>query len=243
MAIVGAVLTGAVLADSSNTDPYTVPTATYTSGNYYLLFVTNTKATAADAVSSVTNSQVTFAALGAGTRTYSSSSTQLKRISVFGGQCAATGDDDTVIAFGASQTGCNAVVIEVTGHNATSTYVTNSFSTVVSDGVLSNVVVTITTPAVASSLNAIFAGFGQDTNGVMSPDNSFLELYDDGHGTPANRLQVSWLINGDDPGAHRAATADWGGVAVEINEASVGGAVTHAHSKIWGFSKLHGLVN
>jgi hypothetical protein len=135
------------------------------------------------------------------------------------------------------------VVLAVAGHNATNAVVSGSFSGNVADTHTLNTTFTVTTPAVANVLNAIVAAFGQDTNGVMSPQNSFLELFDDGHGTPANRLAACWLINGDDPGYQRAATADWAGVAFEINEASVGGAVTHAHSKLAGISKLHGLVN
>lgn len=246
MALVVAALTGAEINSGSDASSYTVASATYTSGRYYLLGVANCKATTPDVVNSASNAHVTFASLV--TVTYDLIATPTKRISIWGGAATSTGAATLPVDFNSvTQLGCNAAVLEVTGHNTTTPVrvganrVSNA-----ADNVASGASFTITLDsALASTLNAIVAFCGMNSNSGMTAENSYNEVYDNGHGTPASMLHGMWLINGGTPTCTKtsaAANIEYGGVAVELNEASVGGA-THAHSKIWGISKLGGLVH
>lgn len=210
-------------ANTSATDATTFANTSTTpvSGRLYLVSVVNTKATTPDAptLSGTNGFNVTWTQIA--TVLFNTIASPTQRLTLFWGIASSNTAGVITSSYGGNtQTGFNQFIDEVTGFNAT-TPVTANIVTNRGDAVTG---VNCTLAALASTLNAAFGCYTRSGNAAINPNGTFTELADAGHTTPTSRLETQWKINDTGSGGSQAAgTDDYAGIAVEINEASVGG--------------------
>jgi len=173
-------------ASSSSTDAtsYTTASVTLRVGRLYLLSVTNSKAAAPDAVSSVTGgptwtsvATVSFNSVGAPTQ----------RLTVFSGVPTVDYTGTVVIAFGATETGACWSLDEF---DEVETATANGVVQSVSGTADSAATVTATLSAFRSGNNATFLAAAKGSTGAWTVATGFTSLADVNAATPAQSLST-----------------------------------------------------
>jgi hypothetical protein len=194
---------------------------TPTSGRLYIVCVVNSKGTTPDTptLSGTNGFNVTWTQIA--TITFNTIASPNARLTAFWGIASSSSAGVITSAYaGNTQTGFCQTIDEFTGFNATTPIVTANVVTARADTVTG---VNCTLAALASTLNATFGTYSKSGNSTITPNGTFTELEDNGHGTPAHRLETQWKINATGSGGS-SGSLDWAGIAFEINETSVGGA-------------------
>jgi hypothetical protein len=199
---------------------YTTASVTLKAGVLYLMAVENSKASAADVVSSIdsaTGGYPTF--VSRSSTTYNTSTAN--RVSIWSAVPTSDFTATLRINFGATQTGA--------------VWSLNAFyhvDTATNDGIVQNAVGTGTsvTPlatlaAFGSANNATFGAFGQAANATGAPSVGYFELSDSGIATPVQALQTDYRPDNDTTVDETITSAAWGACAVEIKSLGTGAVV------------------
>ena len=222
-----AVKLGTSLHDDTDLASYTYPSATYTNGRLYVLFVHCSIATGPAPIASVTGGGITWVEIGAaGGVVYSGAPSSARRIQAFRGLVtsgATTGALTITMAdagSGATATSCHAVVVEVTGMDATGTNGSGAIvqSNTGTDGAANALTGTVSLSAFNNAANRPLAFFHHRAAEASTPEGGYSSL-DDGTGAaPSSGTLVEWCSssNEDSPSATWATTSNWGGFAVEL---------------------------
>lgn len=210
-------------AEQSATDAISFPNTSTTpvSGRLYIVSVVNNKGTTPDTptLSGTNGFNVTWTQIG--TVTSNTIAAPNARLTCFWGVASSNSAGVITSSYGgATQTGFCQFIDEVDGANTTTPIVVGN---VVTNNADSATGVNCTLAALASSLNAAFGAYTKSGNSAITPNGTFTELGDTGHINPSARLETQWKINDTGSGGS-SGTLDWGGIAFEINEATVGGS-------------------
>lgn len=211
-----------ITAGSSSTDAnnYTTATVVLRPGFLYLLSVENSKASAADVVSSITNGPTWTSR---SSTTFNTSTAN--RVSIWSGVPSTTYVGTLTINFGGvTQTGA--------------VWSLNEFAnvdTATNDGIVQQAVNTGNSAAPSATLaafssfeNATFGAFGVGSTSAGTAGTGFTELSDTTAATPAQALQTGFRINNSTTVNESITSAQWGACAVEIKCASQTTAFTNS---------------
>ena len=211
------------LIDGTDRTSYTLPSATFTAGRVYILGIINSKASAPESIVSITNSHIpTWTIPGAGSMTFGTAASPLRRISHAVGVATSTGTSTTVVAFSGTHTAAIASIDEAQGADTTDPIVTNAVGTAADTGLSYSV-----TRSIAGSVNAMLAVFGHN-GGAANPITltaPLTELYNNGGGTPTSHIAVGWAIGSSaaNPACTSTANRQWGGTAFVLRALAVTG--------------------
>ena len=223
-----------VLASSSSTDAtsYAMASTVYRTGCLYLLSVENSKASAADVVSSITGGGPTFTSRSSTTFNTSTAN----RVSIWSAVPTSDFTGALTISFGANtQTGCVWSLNEF-----------RNVDTTTNDGIVQQAVGTgnsgtalATLAAFTSTNNATFGAHGVAAANAGTAGSGFTELSDTTAATPAQALHTDWRFTNDTTVDDTFTSAQWGSCAVEIKNTALETAITNATGAILYFGSLN----
>ena len=222
------VLTGTSSTDASS---YAMATTIYRTGRLYLLSIENSKATTADAVSSITGGGPTFTSRA--TTNFNASS--VNRVSVWSAVPTTDFTGALTIDFaGVTQTGCVWSLNEFTFVDTTT-----------NDGIVQSVTNTgssgtalATLSAYTSYANAPFGAFGVGAANAGTAGSGFLELSDTTAATPAQALHTGYKNTEDTTVDETFTSAQWGACALELKASAAHVSITNATGAIIYFGSL-----
>lgn len=227
MAITGGTLLDSIADDTNATSYATSGATTGGASRLILCFVSSQRSGATPSKPSVTGQGLTFAECDTtnGTATFNTVATSRSRITVYRAMGSPTAGEFTVDFGTETQIGCLAHFIEfdgvdTSGSNGSGAIVQAAANA--ANGVLSSATLTVTLAAFGSSNNRPCAGFSLDINNTVTHESGWTEIHDAAIGAPNQGLETQWHASSADTTAtgKPAATADMGGVAVEIKAAA-----------------------
>lgn len=223
----GILITGRnVLATSSSTDAasYAMATAVYKTGLLYVLSVENSKASAADVVSSISGGGPTFTSRSSTTFNTSTAN----RVSIWTAVPTSDFSGVLTINFAATQTGCVWSLNEFTDVDTT----TNDGVVQQAVGTGTSVTPLATLGTITSSYNGVFGAFGLGSTSAGAPGTGFTELSDTTAATPAQALQTGFRRDNDTTVDETITSTSWGACAIELNSKAPEVAITNATGAI-----------
>ena len=208
---------GLVISGNSTTDGTTFTTASVTlkAGTLYLLSVTNSKASAADVISSIDNGP-TFTSRSSIAWDVSTA----HRTSIWSVVPTVDYTGTLVINFGANtQTGA---VWSLSAHMGVDT-ATNDGIVQNATGSGNSATALATLAAFGSANNATFGAFGGAASApVFTPEAGYLELDDSGYVTPTTTQATVFRPDNDTTVTETLTSGQWGAAAVEIKSLGTG---------------------
>lgn len=179
------------------------------------LVVYNTKATAADAVTSVTGNGITWTSIASATFGAGS----IKRLTLFGANGSGSSAGITTISFGANtQTGCNASFFQATGVDLTGGVVAAFVQSPVVNAGAAATTGSVTLAAAGNAANRPIAAFGSAANETITGRTNWTTFDVIGGSAPVRNLgtQVRSDAFETTASATWVTSGVWGAIAAEL---------------------------
>jgi hypothetical protein len=204
-----------ITTGASTTDGTSFATASVTpsANKLYLLFISNTKATTADAVSSVSGNGLTWVSVAS--RNFNTSN--VNRISVYRAMIASAPSAGAItITFAASQTGCAWSLLEIDGVETSGSDGAGAIAQFTSS------LGTSTTPLATlnafddATNNATVGGFSSAAASTYTAGTNFAIKGQTTYLTPSSSIATEFFAGSDTTVDATIASAAWGSIAIEI---------------------------
>lgn len=218
MAITCALLTGG--NDNTDATTYTTASVTFTNGRAYVIGVENSRggsATENPTISGTTSGTWT----NIGPAQFNTVAASRSRVQVKYYKATSTFTETISIAHASAHSGCKWIIAEIDGYDSGATFPVQVSAATTGDAGTS---ATATLAAFASSGNLSLGFFGVDIGGAPFAAGGSFTLLDQRSGTaPAESLCCVYQVGDADPNV-TFASADYGGIAIEIAALATGGA-------------------
>lgn len=207
--------TNTITVSSGSDNVQVRPSTDFTSGRFYLLFVSNPKATTPEEATVTGTSQTWTKVDGL---TFNTIASPTQRITVYRFLAASTFSATTTISFGATQLGISSHLYEITGMDATGTNGSGAIVQVVTNSADATANPSVTMAAISSGSNAVIAYFANDINPMGgTAEAGWTEKFDNGYASPDRGDYSMYRIGTtDNTPTVTAASSDWAGIAIEI---------------------------
>ncbi len=218
------VVTKGAIHSSSNANLYVFPSITASNSRLYVAFVNTAVSSGgpAPAATSVAGAGLAFTEIGApGGRLYSGGAgvRRMQAWRALVGSGATTGS--IAINLNGTSIGMDAVVLEITGMDASGTNGSAAIAQSVTSSVSGATSLAVGLGAFASPDNRPVAFFSHRANEATAPEPGYAELDDGSHNAPITGSQCEWHSTGAEttPSASWSTSADAGGFALEVRAA------------------------
>ncbi len=209
---------------SSNASSYSFASITASNNLLYVAFVSTAASSGgtAPAATSVAGAGLAFTEIGApGGRLYSGGA-GVRRVQAWRALVTAGATTGSIaISLNGTSIGLDAVLLEISGMEASGTNGSGAIAQSVANSVTSGTSLAVTLGAFASPDNRPVAFFSHRANEATTPEPGYTELDDAGHNAPATGAQCEWHTTGAEttPAVSWATAADAAGFAIEVRAA------------------------
>lgn len=207
--------TNVITVSSGSASTQIRPSTDFTSGRFYLLFVSNPKATTPEEATCTGTSQTWTKVDGL---TFNTIASPTQRITVYRFLATSTFSATTTISFGATQLAISSHLYEITGMDATGTNGSGAVVQAVTNSSDATANPTVAMAAISSGSNAVIAYFANDINPFGGTvESGWTEGFDNGYASPdRGDYSMYRLTTTDNTPTVTAASSDWAGIAIEI---------------------------